>query len=166
AKRIRNPFKQRPGHQSEALFNSLLGPHRVVIFGVRIKPSLPRGVQSCLVRLHRRHFDFYLPEGVSRQNLEQLSRREKRADMRAANEEIFRRVFNGHDERLCHFSPPTAKPWRRLSWEFRRGQTPTRRQTCLTANIVIIALTKSPTIASRGHRRASLPVLRCGPDSR
>ncbi|MCZ2903387.1 hypothetical protein MTQ99_27145, partial [Burkholderia thailandensis] len=24
AKRIRNPFKQRPGHQSEALFNSLL----------------------------------------------------------------------------------------------------------------------------------------------
>ncbi|MBR8311542.1 hypothetical protein, partial [Burkholderia cenocepacia] len=27
AKRIRNPFKQCPSHQSEALFNSLLGPY-------------------------------------------------------------------------------------------------------------------------------------------
>ncbi|MCS3393658.1 hypothetical protein NX868_11330, partial [Burkholderia thailandensis] len=31
AKRIRNPFKQRPGHQSEALFNSLLGAATVIV---------------------------------------------------------------------------------------------------------------------------------------
>jgi len=72
-----------------------MGPHRVVILGLRIQPGSPRRVHAPPVRVHQSHVDFAPTERVSQQYFEQLPRGEKNADMRAADEKIFRCFFNG-----------------------------------------------------------------------
>ncbi|WP_235590059.1 hypothetical protein, partial [Burkholderia cenocepacia] len=46
AKRIRNPFKQCPSHQSEALFNSLLGPRGPIPARIERMPGMKNEIAT------------------------------------------------------------------------------------------------------------------------